>query len=171
MILRKPFLRRDPHLNLWFLAVIGIIVAKICDLPTAAALSALSFTGAIHARKSRKITARLSTAFLFVFGVLLLPAIFSIPSAIESYNFGYHLAVGMNRGQVEDLRRKTFGSSIGTLNSTLNDAQINNDKDVEHVWYTSGGTFCLAWGKLYQLTFDSQGLLRDWKHGTWLDGC
>ena len=114
-------------------------------------------------------TARLFAVFLVIFGVILSPAIFFVPSAIESYSFGFHLAVGMNRRQVEDLRRKTFGSPIGTFNSAFV-AQSDN-KDVEHVWYTSEGTFCYEWGKIYQLTFDSQGLLIKWKQATWYDGC
>jgi hypothetical protein len=78
--------------------------------------------------------------------------------------------IGLDRAQVDALRRRTFGDEHGTLNSSLRD-NLETDRNVEYVWFSAGGTVCLEWGKIYRLSFDSTGRLGAWKSGDWWDGC
>jgi hypothetical protein len=93
-----------------------------------------------------------------------------IPGEAGSFWFASHIAPGRTRSDVETLRKETFGSSGGTLNSTLHDS-ADPTPDVSHVWFSTGGVPCAEWGRIYRLEFDGENRLRSWARGDFGDGC
>jgi hypothetical protein len=146
--------------------------------PVFAGVSVLSVFGAVacivYARRSHRmgrVALGVLGALLSLTAFLFLPEVILLPSDVGSYWFGSQLAVGIHRAQIDTLRRRTFGSTGGTLNSTLHDNLDSGSSNVEHVWYSSGASLCENWGTLYRLVFDTQGRLQAWDSGFWWDGC